>query len=80
MGGNAVAPMPDGPAAAPNPSSSSICATLWSLGLAKAPARTDGVADFSTLLLDQAQILDAELPNDPAAFATRLNRLVVRGL
>ena len=32
------------------------------------------------LLLDQAQILDGEVPADPAAFAARLNRLVVRGL
>jgi molecular chaperone HtpG len=37
-------------------------------------------ADLSFLLLEQAQILDGELPEDPAAFATRLNRLVVNGL
>ena len=34
----------------------------------------------SALLFDQAQILDGEVPEDPAAFAARLNRLVVRGL
>ena len=32
------------------------------------------------LLLEQAQILDGELPEDPAAFAARLNRLVLQGL
>jgi molecular chaperone HtpG len=37
-------------------------------------------ADLSFLLLEQAQILDGELPEDPAAFANRLNRLVVNGL
>ena len=37
-------------------------------------------ADLSFLLLEQAQILDGELPEDPAAFANRLNRLVVEGL
>ena len=37
-------------------------------------------ADLSFLLLEQAQILDGELPEDPAAFASRLNRLVMDGL
>ena len=37
-------------------------------------------ADLSFLLLEQAQILDGELPDDPAAFASRLNRLVLQGL
>jgi molecular chaperone HtpG len=37
-------------------------------------------ADLSFLLLEQAQILDGELPEDPAAFAARLNRLVLRGI
>ena len=42
----------------------------------------DGVdaADLSFLLLEQAQILDGELPEDPAAFAGRLNRLVLQGV
>ncbi len=40
----------------------------------------DAAADLAFLLLEQAQILDGELPEDPAAFATRLNRLVLRGL
>lgn len=38
------------------------------------------VDDLSLLLLEQAQILDGELPEDPAAFAARLNRLVLQGL
>ena len=41
---------------------------------------SDAAKDLSFLLLEQAQILDGELPEDPAAFATRLNRLVLRGL
>jgi len=36
--------------------------------------------DLSLLLLEQAQILDGELPEDPAAFTARLNRLVLQGL
>ncbi|RAI44548.1 molecular chaperone HtpG [Rhodoplanes roseus] len=36
--------------------------------------------DLALLLFEQAQILDGELPDDPAAFARRLNRLVTRGL
>ena len=38
------------------------------------------VTDISALLLAQAQILDGEVPADPAAFARRLNDLIVRGL
>ncbi|MGQ0682467.1 molecular chaperone HtpG [Bradyrhizobium sp.] len=41
---------------------------------------SDAAKDLSFLLLEQAQILDGELPEDPAAFAGRLNRLVLRGL
>ena len=40
----------------------------------------EAAADLSFLLLEQAQILDGELPEDPAAFAGRLNRLVLRGV
>ncbi|WMT76206.1 molecular chaperone HtpG [Bradyrhizobium sp. Ash2021] len=40
----------------------------------------DAAADLSLLLLEQAQILDGDLPDDPAAFAGRLNQLVLRGL
>ncbi|MEQ1616032.1 MAG: molecular chaperone HtpG [Hyphomicrobiaceae bacterium] len=47
---------------------------------AKLQQRDADVIDLSELLLDQARILDGEVPEDPAAFASRLNRLVVRGL
>ena len=47
---------------------------------AKKAEREDEVADLSALLFDQAKILDGEVPDDPAAFAGRLNRMVVRGL
>ena len=40
----------------------------------------DAATDISFLLLEQAQILDGELPEDPAGFAGRLNRLVLRGV
>jgi molecular chaperone HtpG len=43
-------------------------------------ASKDAAADLSFLLLEQAQILDGELPEDPAAFANRLNQLVLRGV
>jgi molecular chaperone HtpG len=53
--------------------------------LVKALARSveekkDDVDDLSAVLLAQAQILDGEVPPDPAAFARRLNDLIVRGL
>jgi molecular chaperone HtpG len=40
----------------------------------------DAATDLSFLLLEQAQILDGELPEDPAAFTNRLNQLVLRGM
>jgi molecular chaperone HtpG len=40
----------------------------------------DAANDLAFLLLEQAQILDGELPEDPAAFASRLNRLVLHGM
>ncbi|MBR0834548.1 molecular chaperone HtpG [Bradyrhizobium manausense] len=48
--------------------------------ITKAQAGSNTVDDLSLLLLEQAQILDGELPEDPAAFAARLNRLVLQGL
>jgi molecular chaperone HtpG len=48
--------------------------------ITRAPAGSTVVDDLSLLLLEQAQILDGELPEDPAAFASRLNRLVLQGL
>ena len=43
-------------------------------------ADKESARDLSFLLLEQAQILDGELPDDPAAFANRLNELVLRGI
>ena len=48
--------------------------------VAAIPEQKDAARDLSLLLLEQAQILDGELPEDPAAFASRLNELVLRGL
>jgi molecular chaperone HtpG len=42
--------------------------------------RTAELEDLSLLLFDQAQILDGEMPSDPAAFARRLNDFVVRAV
>ena len=50
------------------------------LATAAAEKRDSDVSDIAALLLDQAHILDGEVPADPAAFARRLNALVVRGL
>ena len=48
--------------------------------LANAEAGSATADDLSLLLLEQAQILDGELPEDPAAFAARLNRLVLQAI
>jgi molecular chaperone HtpG len=48
--------------------------------IAKAGGQAKTADDLSLLLLEQAQILDGELPEDPAAFTARLNRLVLQGL
>ena len=48
--------------------------------IAKAGSDKTKSDDLSLLLLEQAQILDGELPDDPAAFAARLNRLVLKGM
>ncbi|HMA70468.1 MAG TPA: molecular chaperone HtpG [Xanthobacteraceae bacterium] len=50
------------------------------LARAKAEARETDIADLAALLLEEAQILDGEVPEDPAAFTARLNRLIMRGL
>ncbi len=47
---------------------------------ANAAGNSEDVADLSHLLFEQAQILDGEIPADPAAFTARLNRLVQRGI
>ncbi|GLR87360.1 chaperone protein HtpG [Bradyrhizobium iriomotense] len=48
--------------------------------ITRAPAGSTVIDDLCLLLLEQAQILDGELPEDPSAFAARLNRLVLQGL
>jgi molecular chaperone HtpG len=50
------------------------------LARAKKEERETDIADLSALLLEEAQILDGEVPEDPAAFTARLNRLIMRGL
>jgi molecular chaperone HtpG len=50
------------------------------LARAKGEARDGDIADIAELLFDEARILDGEVPDDPAAFTGRLNRLVMRGL
>jgi molecular chaperone HtpG len=55
-------------------------ALVKALADAKLGQREEDVTDISALLLDLAQILDGLAPDEPAAFAKRLNRLVVRGL
>jgi molecular chaperone HtpG len=50
------------------------------LGTARGAGQQGEVDDLAALLLDQAYILDGEIPSDPAAFAKRLNAFVVRGL
>ena len=61
----------------PSRSWRSTCAIRWWRRL---PATRNAAKDLSFLLLEQAQILDGELPEDPAAFANRLNQLVLRGV
>jgi molecular chaperone HtpG len=55
-------------------------ALVKALYAARAGGRQVVVGDIATLLLDQAYILDGEVPVDPAAFARRLNAFIVRGL
>jgi molecular chaperone HtpG len=55
-------------------------ALVQALAAALSGKREADVADIAALLLDQAHILDGEVPDDPAAFAKRLNGLLVRGL
>jgi len=55
-------------------------ALVKAVGHAQEAKNESDVADLSALLFEQAQILDGEVPDDPAAFAARVNRLVARGL
>ena len=54
-------------------------ALVKALGARQKASHDSDVSDLSALLFEQAQILDGEVPDDPAAFAARLNRLVVGG-
>jgi len=55
-------------------------ALVKALARAKEAAREADVEDLAALLFEEARILDGEVPDDPAAFTARLNRLVMRGL
>src|SRR6185503_819056 len=44
-------------------------ALVRAIGNAKKAEREADVSDLSSLLFEQAQILDGEVPDDPAAFA-----------
>jgi molecular chaperone HtpG len=50
------------------------------LGNAQQAGRAEEMKDLAGLLLDQAHILDGEVPADPAGFAKRMNTFVLRGL
>ena len=54
-------------------------ALVKAIAAAMKESHQDDVNDLSALLFEQAQILDGETPDDPAAFVARLNRLVMRG-
>jgi molecular chaperone HtpG len=55
-------------------------ALVRAVGAAQKAGQEDDVRDLSSLLLDQAHLLDGEIPADPAAFARKLNAFVLRGL
>ena len=55
-------------------------ALVKALARASTEAREADVADIAALLLEQAQILDGEVPEDAGAFTARLNRLIMRAL
>lgn len=53
---------------------------IAAIGRAQSAAETAVVDDLAHLLLDQARIVEGELPVDPARFAERLNRYLVAGI
>lgn len=55
-------------------------ALVQHLAKAQKGGRTQDVQHLANLLLDQAYILDGEVPADTAAFTRRLNDLVLRGM
>ena len=54
-------------------------ALVKAVGRAQKATNEGDVNDLSALLFEQAQILDGEVPDDPAAFARRLNGLWCAG-
>ncbi|MGE3708559.1 MAG: molecular chaperone HtpG [Hyphomicrobiaceae bacterium] len=55
-------------------------AIVAAIASAKVAGRDAEVEDLSSLLFEEAQILDGEVPEDPAAFARRINRLIAKGV
>jgi molecular chaperone HtpG len=55
-------------------------ALVRALSAANTGLGQEDATDLAVLLFDQATILDGEVPDDPAGFAARLNRLVGRGV
>ncbi len=53
---------------------------IAAIGRAQGASETTVVDDLAHLLLDQARIVEGELPSDPARFAERLNRYLVAGV
>src|SRR5262249_4700111 len=55
-------------------------ALVRAIASAQKDSRETDVNDLSTLLFEQARILDGEVPDDPSAFVERLMRVVAGGL
>ncbi len=53
---------------------------IAAIGRAQGASDTTVVDDLAHLLLDQARIVEGELPTNPARFAERLNRYLVAGI
>ena len=47
---------------------------------AKKEGAADALADVAQLLLDQARIIEGDMPSDPAAFARRFSAIMAKGL
>jgi molecular chaperone HtpG len=53
-------------------------ALVQALASADRDGKKDEVADLAALLLDQAHILDGEVPSDPSGFVRRMNVFILR--
>jgi molecular chaperone HtpG len=53
-------------------------ALVQALATADRDGKKEKVADLAALLLDQAHILDGEVPTDPAGFVRRVNKFIIR--